>query len=234
MIDERIAQLRNDWIHESTLAAMYGLALTETALQRDFIRWGRLQRRPRDIVRGNEVSRFALESFFQQQKKLPIKWAAAKLGMTVASLEIAIIALESSGRVDAVRADSENLVPEAIDRIFVQALPPLQNTIFSNHDRFCESLHKAIAEELAPYLPSPIEPLHCITAQRLHPAAPDFAYSFCVITDKPTGLRYRIWLDLGKPLNLTPDTCSFVAYFENTALLQPFLMQQAPEKPASL
>lgn len=233
MIDQRIAQLRNDWIDESTLAAMYGLTLTES-WQRDFIRWGRLQRRPRDTIRGNEVSRFALENFFQQQKKLPVKWAAAKLGMTALSLESAITALESSGRVDAVRAGSEKFVPENIDQTLIQALPPLQNRIFGNHDNFCGRLHEAISQELAAHLPTPIEPLHCITAHRLHPASPDFAYSFCVVTDKPTGLRYRIWLDLGKPLNLTPDTCSFIAYFEHTELLQPYLMQQAPERPASL
>jgi hypothetical protein len=236
MFTERIAQLRNDWIDESTLSEMYGLALTERALGSDFIRWGRLQRRPRDVVRGDQVSRFALEHFFQQQKVLPIKWAAAKLGMTRSSLETAMIALEESGRVNAVRAGSENLVPEDIDRVFIQALPSLQNRIFANHDKFCGRLHEAIGTELAAYLPVPIVPLHCITARQLHHDNPDFAYSFCVVTDEPTGLRYRVWLDFGKPLNLPPDTCSFVAYFDksNTDVLQKYLMQQEPARPASL
>jgi hypothetical protein len=232
MLDQRIAQLKNDWIGPSTLAAIYGLTLPE--LERDSIRWGRLQRRPREVIRGDQVSRFALESYFQQRKVLPIKWAAAKLGMAEASLVNAIAALEASGRVDRVRADSGNLLPEDIDRIFIGALPPLQNRIFGKHDDFCRRLHEAISNELGPHLEGPIEPLHCVTARRLHPDDPDFAYAFCVITDAPIGLRYRIWLDFGKPFNLTPDMCSFVAYSENTDLLRHYLMQQAPELPASL
>jgi hypothetical protein len=154
--------------------------------------------------------------------------------MTTTSLEHVIIALEQSGREDAVRAGSESLVPEDIDRIFIRALPPLQNRIFANHDSFCKQLHEAISKELAEHLNSAIEPLHCITAQRLQLADPDLAYSYCMLTDEPTGLRYRIWLNFGKPLNLTPDICSFIAYFDNTALLRPHLMQQEPERPASL
>jgi hypothetical protein len=232
MLDDRIARLRNDWIDSSTLAAMNGLTLPE--LERDFIRWGRLQRRPREVIRGDQVSRFALESYFQQRKVLPTKWAAARLGMTEASLQDAIAALEVSGRVDKVRDSSEHLVPEDMDRIFVGALPPLQNRTFGKHDDFCKRLHEAISNELGPHLPTSIEPLHCITARRIQPGNPDFAYAFCVVTDAPIGLRYRIWLDFGKPLNLTPDMCSFIAYFENRELLRPYLMQQEPERPASL
>lgn len=232
MLDQRIAQLKNDWIGPSTLAAIYGLTLPE--LERDFIRWGRLQRRPREVIRGDQVSRFALESYFQQRKVLPIKWAAAKLGMAAASLVNAIAALEASGRVDRVRDGSENLVAEDLDRIFIGALPPLQNRIFGKHDDFCRRLHEAISNELGTHLPTPVEPLHCITARRIQPGDPDFAYAFCALTDAPIGLRYRIWLDFGKPLNLTPDMCSYVAYFDNRELLQPYLMQQEPERPASL
>lgn len=232
MLDQRIAQLKNDWIGPSTLAAIYGLTLPE--LERDFIRWGRLQRRPREVIRGDQVSRFALESYFQQRKVLPIRWAAAKLGMTETSLQNAIGALEASGRMDKLRPDSGNLLPEDIDRILIGALPPLQNRIFGKHDDFCRRLHEAIANELGPHLEGPIEPLHCVTARRIQPDDPDFAYAFCALTDAPIGLRYRIWLDFGKPLNLTPDMCSYVAYFDNRELLQPNLMQQEPGRPASL
>jgi hypothetical protein len=227
-LDQRIAQLKNDWIDEDPLTSMYGLALTESVLQRDFIRWGQLQRRPRPVIRGNEVSRFALESFFQQQKQIPLKWAAAKLGMTQGSLEDVIIALEDSGRVNPVRTGSENFVPEEIDRLFIQALPPLQGRVFGNHDSFCKRLHEAIESELR----ISVEPLYCVTAARL--GEPDFAYSFCVVTDQPAGLRYRIWLDFKKPMNLTPDTCSYVAFFENPDRLRTYLMQEEPKKPAAL
>jgi hypothetical protein len=154
MIDHRIAQLKNDWIGPGTLAALYGLTLPE--LERDFIRWGRLQRRPREVIRGDQVSRFALESYFQQRKVLPIKWAAAKLGMAEAALVNAIAALEASGRVDSMRNSSESLVPEDMDRVFIGALPPLQNQTFGNHDDFCKRLHEAISNDLGPDLPAPL------------------------------------------------------------------------------
>jgi hypothetical protein len=90
MIEKRIAALKQDWIDETTFTAIYGLTRTEHAIERDFVRWGRLQRHRRDVIRDGMVSRFAIENFLQQRGVLPMKWAAAHLGMTTASLEQAL------------------------------------------------------------------------------------------------------------------------------------------------
>src|ERR1700754_2050756 len=79
MVDDRIGQLRNDWIDEPTLGALYGLSLTDDVWQRELPRWSRLRRPSQPVARGNEVSRFALERFFLDEKLLPMRWAAAKL-----------------------------------------------------------------------------------------------------------------------------------------------------------
>ena len=101
MVDDRIGQLRNDWIDEPTLGALYGLSLTDDVLQRELPRWSRLRRPSQPVARGNEVSRFALERFFLDEKLLPMRWAAAKLGMTAESLERAIEYIASDEFVEA-------------------------------------------------------------------------------------------------------------------------------------
>jgi hypothetical protein len=58
----------------------------------------------------------------------------------------------------------------------------------------------------------------------------DFASDFDCITFEPIGLRHQVWLDFGKPINLSPDVCGIHTYARHSRLLRPFLM--AGEEPA--
>jgi hypothetical protein len=226
-IEKRLADLRSDWIDESTLKAIYGLDLTNQAFERDLIRWDRLLRRPRDVLKEGKIRRFALETYFQHKKLMPARWAGARIGMDNHSFDEIIQVVEERGLSEEFRTNT-GLVSEAIDRLLIQILPPLQNRIFSDHDNFCRRLHEVIKDEWG----LAIQPLHCVTAVALKER--DYSYAFCMLTDQPVGLRYRVWLDLGKPMNLPPDTCSYVAYFDNQALLASALLGSQPERPAAL
>lgn len=226
-IEQRLANLRADWIDETTLKVIYGLNLANQALERDIIRWAKLLRRPRDVIKLGRISRFLLETYFQHKKLLPARWAEVRIGMAHDSFEEMTQVIEDRGLAEGFRTDA-GLVPEAIDRLLIQILPPLQGRIFSDHDNFCRRLHEAIESEWG----LRIEPSHCVTAVALK--EPDYSYAFCMLTDQPVGVRYRVWLDLGKPMNLPPDTCSYLAYSQNQVLLESALLGSAPELPAAL
>lgn len=228
------AQKHENWIDDSLLRTIYGLRLG-SPFESDFRRWSRLLRRPLDVIKGDHVNRFALEYYFQKQKLLPSKWAAARLGMTQDSLEDALQAA-ARDRISTTFRTGDDLLPQDLDQIWIQILPPLQSTIFSSHNSFCRKLHEAIAIELG----VSVAPEHCVTSAALGEQqmdagdGPDYSYSYCILSDQPIGIRYRIWLDLGKPINLAPDFCSYVTYFQNELLISPKLLQEAPERPAGI
>jgi hypothetical protein len=238
-VEQRIVALqargREDWIDERTLAEVFGLSLGDRSWENDFRRWSKLLRRPVEPIRGAIVNRFALETYFHQRQVLPTRWAAARLGMSPESLESVVGAAAERG-VDLTWMGSRSLIVENVDRILIQLLPPLQQTIFSSHNALCSAFHKVIDLELG----VGIAPLRCVTSSALKEQqmdagdGPDYAYSFCLLTDAPIGIRYRIWLDLGKPLSLSPDFCSYVAYFAHEQLLTARLAQYPPDRPAGL
>jgi hypothetical protein len=49
--------------------------------------------------------------------------------------------------------------------------------------------------------------------------------AFDAITMDPVGLRYQVWLDTQKPVNLAPDVCSLKFYAKNEADLRPYVMK---------
>ena len=229
----RIDQLRGEWIDEDTLRAIYGLPLDDEDFTVDFRRWGRLLRRPREVRRNGSVNRTALENYFSQRKVLPRRWSAARLGMTQPSLERALETLEEKGLLQLGLSQGPTLTA-ALDQVLVQTLPALQGRVFGNHSDFCRRLHQALRA-----FGVEIEEMYCHTDRLLHPDNTDntdYSSEYCMITDAPVGLRFRVWLDFGKPMNLAPDTCSTRAYFEpdRAPLLEAYVMGSRPERPRGL
>lgn len=91
----------------------------------------------------------------------------------------------------------------------------------------CIALHVAIASDLDIYF----TPVSCITSEVLDPEGPDLAVAFDAITMDPVGLRYQVWLDTKKPVNLAPDVWSLKFYAQNEADLRPRVLRGSePEK----
>jgi hypothetical protein len=151
-------------------------------------------------------------------KLLPMKLAAARLGMDADSLRSVEETLKPKGFYVA-SALSDQLAEEPKLRGIVQFFPELASTIFADHDDFCRSLHSAIEEDLK----IQVKALRCVTSMHRGDAQPQYAYEFDAITLDPIGLRYQVWLDFKKPMHLRPDACASKTYEENEDMLRPYL-----------
>jgi hypothetical protein len=227
--ERRIRVLQEDW-DEAMLHTIYGLELGDEDFMIDLVRWGRLLKRPRDVRRNGSLSRIALETYLSQRKLRPRRWAATRLGMTPPSLD-EVLDGETAEMLPREVLFGRSLVAANLDQILIQVLPALQSRIFGDHNDFCKRLHPALGG-----VGIVVKPMYCVTSKELDPADPDYSYEYCMITDDPIGLRYNVWLDFKKPMNLAPDTCSTKAYFDpgRHPLLSPFVMGSEPQRPAGL
>jgi hypothetical protein len=85
----------------------------------------------------------------------------------------------------------------------------------------CRALHDAIRTELD----VKVEPLLCVTSRILDPEEPDVAAAFDAITLDPVGLRYQVWLNTDKPVNLRADVCSLKFYAQHERELRKRILQ---------
>jgi hypothetical protein len=92
---------------------------------------------------------------------------------------------------------------------------------FSSHSSMCRALHDAIKAELNLV----VQPLLCVTSTVLDTENPDLADAFDAITLDPVGLRYQVWLDTRKPVNLRPDVCSLKFYAQHENELRAHVMK---------
>ena len=186
-------------------------------LLHDYEAWvSRLRRR--EPCDGGAVARYELEAFIQQKQVVPKKWMGARLGMTVASLDLLLAHLRDIGLPPQRYIIYPELISEALSEDIVPNLRGLRFRTFSDHNSFCERLHA----ELAPILGAPIERLFCSTSDRLQDYPRQFANNFECITLAPVSGKHQMWLDFRKPLSLGPDRCSKLFYAENHDSLLPY------------
>ena len=215
--DERAARytfmrtwLPEEWVPFEVLGFLYGIRKDDAALWGSFRSWSSRLRRPLKVLSPDQVHRHAFESYLQRSGLLPIKQAAARLGMTKDSFENVLTVIEASDPlVASMQSFSRQLISESLLRSFHERFPKLRNTTFSSQDSYCSAIHKELKKDFN----IDVEDLRCITSKLLDDK-PDYAYEFDCFTDEPIGLRYQVWLDFKKPINLRPEACSWNLYVE--------------------
>jgi hypothetical protein len=228
---ERLEALKRPWCSLGLVRALYGLDLeVDEALLGAFRSWALGRRRPLEALRPGEVHRHHLETFLQVEKLLPMKLAAARLGMDADSLAEVEEALRPRGFY-LTSPLSQQLAMEARLRGVTRYLPAVSAQIYSDHDDFCSSLHETLAKELDLH----VKALRCVTSVAWGEQPPQYAYEFDAITIEPVGIRYQVWLDFKKPMHLKPDCCALKTYRENEELLRGHVLSgHMPKGPASL
>jgi len=227
--EARFHQLQQSWCPAKLIEEIYGLDLRSGKLRDYFERQSSLLKRP-EILRDTQVHRYHFETTLQANQLVPRKWAAAKLGMTEASFRTMYSYLETNGLLS-----TFHIIPELINKYFDDEITQLFNelrfTTFANHTAFCTKIHEALSSRFG----LKIEPLYCVTSEVLKEQPCDFAQVFDCITLNPVGMKYKVWLDFKKPMNLRPDYCSTLFYAQERVALEPFLAgTEKPPIPAAL
>ena len=222
----RLEALMRPWCKADVVADLLGLDLVADPRLVGAVRsWAARFRGDGLVMRpttsGLEVHRHALEAFLLQNGLISWKWAAIHYGLEAQVLQEVVNRLEGRGDVVQVRTGvSDQLVRQREAASLFRAFSSLRNKVFASHDGMCIALHAAIANDLN----IDITPVSCVTSEVLEPESPDIAVAFDAITMDPVGLRYQVWLDTKKPVNLAPDVCSLKFYAKYEGDLRPYVM----------
>ena len=211
---------------------MYGININQEIIEIIEL-WEKEQyRRPHGFESDNSYNRLVFENFCLSNHLVPRKQASLKLGMKLASYDQLIEVLEEK------RPSFYNLKVSSYPNYFYRSellegfekiFEPLRNKIFSDYSNYCRQLHEAIKDGLA----IPIEPEKCKVSLRLESSEEeaDYANEIDCITLEPIGLRYQVWLQTNKPMNLSPDRCGLHTYKANHAFLAGKIIGEEPELP---
>ena len=226
-----LAEIRGRQCSRKYALDYYGLDLSDQALSREFNGWVQGFRRV-DGLTGDKVDRYALESFLQHSRMMPLKLAAAHLGMDLATFRKVLAFLRGDFLIPPYpEASNEQLIAEDTVKNIHKCFPELAFTIFGSHSGFCRSVHKQLTERFGVI----IKPLLCVTSEAIGGEEPDLAIMFDYITLEPMGVRYQVALNFGKPMNLYPDSCSMKFYFEEERLFSKVLLGGVePRRPRGL
>ena len=181
-----------------------------------FLRTSRRGRKPQ----GKLISRIDIEGFMVLNDLSPMKWAAARMGMSGGSLEEVLKKIDSIGMLPSRYEVGDGFIADSLQNDLVRHLPGIRFRVFNDNTDFCRRLHA----ELQKTLSVTVEPLICATSSALGEAPVRFAYDFDCITLKPLSLYHALWLNFHKPLNLPPDRCSKQYFAKNKGMLSPFLL----------
>jgi hypothetical protein len=224
---ERLEALKQPWCTAQLVEDLLGIDLVADPKLAATVRlWAEKFRGDPLVTRpsssGLLVHRHGLETFLLQNGLVSWKWAAIYYGLETQVLHDVVGRLEANGYPVQVRSGvSDQLVRQREAASLFRMFPALRNKVFANHDGMCIAFHSAITSDLK----VGVTPLHCATSEILDPESPDNAVAFDAITMDPVGLRYQVWLDTRKPVNLAPDVCSLKFYAKNEADLLPQLMK---------
>jgi hypothetical protein len=224
---ERLKALVDPWCSPGLVMDLLGIDLLADPRLFGAIRsWAARFRGDEPVVRqtpsGPQIHRHALETFLLQNGLISWKWAAIHYGLEAQVLKDVVDRLEGHGDLVQVRSGvSDQLVRQREAASLFRVFPLLRNKVFASHAGMCIALYAAIKSDLN----IDITPMYCVTSAILDPKNPDIAVAFDAITMDPVGLRYQVWLDTQKPVNLAPDVCSLKFYAKNEADLRPYVMK---------
>ena len=173
------------------------------------------------MIRPNRINRHVLETYLGESGLISWKWAAAYLGMSAEQMQMIVDRLEGDGLSTQIRTSvSDQIVRQREAALLFKAFPALRHRNFSTHSQMCRAVHQAVHDAYG----IDVAPVYCVTSERLQPNEPDMAAAFDAITLDPVGLRFQVWLETQKPVNLHPDVCSVWFYANNEADLRALVM----------
>ncbi|MGA2032581.1 MAG: hypothetical protein ABSG68_10010 [Thermoguttaceae bacterium] len=165
-----------------------------------------------------QASRFLIESFMQRKHVVSKKWMGARLGMTEESLDVLLTRIDELGLRPQRYVVYPEMIADSLQEDIVPALRGLRFRTFSDHVSFCQRLHASLRDELG----MEVQALFCVTSVAVNDYPRQFANNFDCLTLLPLSGRHQVWLDFHKPMNLAPDRCSKLFYFENHDFLEPY------------
>jgi hypothetical protein len=227
----RLQMLLGRLVSEPYVEDYYGISglLQKADLLEDLERYrGTLEAPP--AVPAASIDRYVLEGFFGASGVLPLRWAAARMGLQPPMLQRIIQHLDELPLPRAKRyLYFECLVDKDLSEDMVRYLPELRFRTFSDHESFCRQLHKALMQVLG----ISEEDMHaaslwCETDRELSNAGMGeyprrYGYHFDCLTCQPLSSAHALWLDLGKPLSLAPDRCSRLFFARYRDDLNPYV-----------
>jgi hypothetical protein len=185
----------------------------------DFIAWAprNTKRQPQD---GRCINRVAWELYTNAYSVLPLRWAAARLGMTEESLSGLLAAIDEKGLTPRRYRTGLLVDVEALRTDMLRSFPSLRGKLFRNHSAFCRALQEAAKCDVG----VTINLLPCKTSQLLHDQPEAISYCFDCITLEPLSIEHSTWLATAKPRSLEPDRCSRLTYCRYCDVLREHLM----------
>lgn len=218
-IANRLGDLQREYADPELVDKLYGLEIDPAAsVGQKFKAWA-----DQHYTNGSPsfddgaVHRWKFETFLQKKGFLPVRWATAKLGMTLESFRelgdelIQRHLLDWSVDKPLIREDDVHDIRDNFES--------LRLTVFESHQSFCSALHDAVDEQFG----LEIEPLYCATSESFGEDPLAYAHGFDSLTDEPVSLQYEHLLKTNKPMHLRPDTCSRRTLEQHRNLLEDYL-----------
>lgn len=208
----------------------YGLSnfAANNEFNEDLVRYRETLRNPPNVAAGS-FDRYVLEGYFETSGLLPIKWVAARLGMTPAMLNrILLGAAQLPTPLRKRYTYFDCLVDKQIGEDLVRHLPALRFRTFSDHESFCQQLHNALSSALGVSEDDMnAAKLWCATDLAMNGAnlgdyPRRFGYHFDCLTCQPLSTAHALWMNFGKPMTLWPDRISKLFYVRNSDELEEF------------
>ena len=155
-----------------------------------------------------QIDRNAFELFLQDRELSPVRMAALRWGMDVASFMACLQAALQKGLISEGQEMGEfpGVFRSSFVADFYKRFHGLARMTFATYSGFVRLFHAEIETQLDVHL----NQLICPTSQAFGEVPPEFGYAFDCITSEPIGLGYQIWLETNKPIQLPLDGCSWL------------------------
>ncbi len=171
-----------------------------------------------------DTHKFAI--FLNSRKYVPLRGAAVSLGLTDESFR-QVMAAERTRQL--FQSEVEGAFPGVYNSEFISGFfkifPRMRKGVFPDTDTFFRILHGEIRE----HLQDTVMPRMCETSRALREDPQHFGATLDCITLEPVSLPYQVFLNTHKPLQLRPDSCSWLTYFRFEDILRPVLMGSPPD-----
>jgi hypothetical protein len=198
--------LQNKPLDDKYLFDYYGVKELNNDFMHDFNIFKRLEE--------HIVNRHNFEEFLKRNRLLPKKFAACDMGMTTNSLEEILGMLNKIGMNRGRYEVYTHFLDEKFCHDLQEHLGNLRFKLRHNHNDDCEMLHEALSE-----LKITVDPLYCAT-NPVH----KYAMVFDCITLKPIANPYILWMEFGKPMNMSADKISKLFFKENVEILKQYII----------
>lgn len=158
---------------------------------------------------NRKINRLLLELFLQNREWISEKHAAIRFGMDIESFRRIIeksIELNYIGN-GAAATETPSILNAYFTSSLYKRIPELSRLTFGSYNSFVRRFQEHFMNKGVH-----VCELYCTTSLALGGAELDYARDFDCITGDPMGIAYKQALDTPKPIQLSPDYCSWITY----------------------